>query len=852
MERTTEVAVMGNSLLNGYSIIGDERPNNFDEIVRISTPTLVLEEICHVLDLPTHQINLGASFAQHGGHSLTALALASGCKRRGVALSVESILRSPTIQDLLLSALPLDRSLDRLDSSTPSDNTASHRPETTPTTPDAIELDCAHLPILTGKPRLEGFASVTEMQSTLIHTSQEQPGTNVISFFETHHTQNLPAIRKAWRAVIEAEPIFRTAFQFSAGSARLVPQSQASFTWIEIITEDQGAYERELSELENETNESINRQVTSSFKVVTLWKGSGVSSISTVIWRVHHALIDGYSARLVHRKVHEAAAGKTVHPGTAFTLVARELELLQREERIKSQAFWKAQESNCPLATGDLALPKPILDDVAVSGRMARVTFQFPADKLSSYARQVGVSVASLFVSAWALTMALYSDSDAVLFGVIFSGRSLPLVGADDTIGPLINTLPLRVSLDPSLKTAEFLLYIFNRIIELGSFQFSPPEDGYKRTFSSALAMEFAMETSEASDIQCVGDSYFETTSSIPLNIFFREDGHLRLCYHKAAYYQKDIEALGESVHRSLSALLDPDLTVDQCMANLVSPEAREKLLRMGNCYSPLTTVHSVTDNLITLFEKAVADFPTAIAIESGSEHITYRQMQRRVEAVQITLSRCTSLGDVVCVHADRSINWIIAIYGILKAGRVYCALDSAMSSTLRDINFASAGAQVFLTPAVSDSPYKPSSCSMHMSVEDILKNAFGSSTAESKVVESVRPDPSATAYICFTSGSTGKPKGVVCTHGGLVAFQRDLEIRLFAKPGIKISQLMSPAFDGSIHEIFSALSYGATLVLASPSDPFVHLSLVNSAILTPSIAKVLEPQDFPSLETVS
>jgi hypothetical protein len=91
-----------------------------------------------------------------------------------------------------------------------------------------------------------------------------------------------------------------------------------------------------------------------------------------------------------------------------------------------------------------------------------------------------------------------------------------------------------------------------------------------------------------------------------------------------------------------------------------------------------------------------------------------------------------------------------------------------------------------------------------------------------------------------------------MCRHEGLVAFQRDLEVRLFAQPGKKISQFMSIAFDGSIHEIFSTLCYGATLVLANGDDPFAQLREVDSAILTPSIAAVLDPADFPKLSTVS
>ena len=109
-----------------------------------------------------------------------------------------------------------------------------------------------------------------------------------------------------------------------------------------------------------------------------------------------------------------------------------------------------------------------------------------------------------------------------------------------------------------------------------------------------------------------------------------------------------------------------------------------------------------------------------------------------------------------------------------------------------------------------------------------------------------------APAYICFTSGSTGKPKAVLCSHEGLVAFQTDPEVRLFAAPGVRIAQIMSPAFDGSIHEIFSALSYGATLVLAhDEQDKLAHLAKVDSAILTPSVAGALDPANFPRLRNV-
>jgi len=96
-------------------------------------------------------------------------------------------------------------------------------------------------------------------------------------------------------------------------------------------------------------------------------------------------------------------------------------------------------------------------------------------------------------------------------------------------------------------------------------------------------------------------------------------------------------------------------------------------------------------------------------------------------------------------------------------------------------------------------------------------------------------------------------PKAVLCTHKSLVAFQKTLEIRLFASHGARIAQTMSPVFDGSILEIFSALCYGATICLAeeNAASPFDHVKLCSSAIFTPSLAKVLDPHDFPELKYV-
>jgi hypothetical protein len=687
---------------------------------------------------------------------------------------------------------------------------------------------------------------MTEMQLTLIHGSQSRPGTNIINFFETYYTKDLPIMRRAWNAVIDSEPIFRTAFEFNEGEGNLVMQAAAPFSWTEVVVHSQSDYETEMED------QQFDAAVGTSFKVVTFDNGSQGLNHSTIIWRVHHALIDGFSATLVYKKVQQAACGYSFQPGTAFAKVARDLKALQLESRPASQRFWKQQQAEYAASAGKLLLPQPPTQHLSNENATSSVTIQFPVDRLLDYARQVGVSVASMYYGAWALVLSMYTDSDAVVFGVVLSGRNLPLTGVEDTVGPLINTLPLNVSLNRASSTTKYLRQIFERMVELGSFQFSVPEDGFVRQFSSALTMEFKMEASECYGVQPVGNSCFKTVSDVPLSVFMGDDGTLRLCYHCRTYQKEDIELLAEHYRNAILTLLNPDHTVDMCMENLLSNECRENLVKMGNGISNDTTIPSVKDDLVTLFERAVAKHPSIVAVEKDEQSLTYQELDASANRVSSHISKYIKPGDVVCVHADRSVNWIIAIYGILKAGGVYSSLDAALPSDLRNSNFETAGAKLFLTPNISGKTFKPSSCTSCLAVEELLLESDTETSLVPGESRRLSPRPWENAYVCFTSGSTGKPKGVVCSHEGLVAFQRDPEVRLFAEPGCKISQVMSPAFDGSIHEIFSALSYGATLVLAHPTDPFAHLRLVDSAILTPSIAKVLDPEDFPKLTNVS
>ena len=806
--------------------------------------SLVLREVCNTLDISSTAVDLNTGFVEVGGHSLSAIHLASACRSKDIHLSVENILLSNTIAEILDSAEWI---------------ASLSTGEETPLSPTRSSLKRAAQPTLTPMTKRQrthfqhyvssgssstGFQSpMTEMQLVFMQGSQANPGTNTISFYETYEMKDVPTMERAWRAVIESESIFRTAFDVTEDKAILIEQMNAHFIWEEVVVRSQAEYEKALEENQQ------SREVSTSFKVITRRRDRQDTTLSTIIWRVHHALIDGFSAALVYKKVRQLAAGLPVKAGTPFTELARGLSTLQHSKRSSCQQFWRQWQETSLNAVGDILLPSPTSTNMFSKNATKSITISLPVDRLSECARKAKVSAISIHYAAWAMVLSKYNDSDSVVFGVVLAGRNLPLVGVHDSIGPLVNTLPLHVSLDRTWTTAKYMRHVFKSLVGLGSVQYSRPEDGFKREFSSALTTEFEMEAFGLDGPRPVGKSYFTAVTDIPLSVYIGSDNTLRLCYHCHSFNKKDIERLGEHYRNALLGLTATEDSVDSCMDNMLPTESHGLLREIGNCLSESTSAPSVHDDLVTLFERAVSQSPSTIAIEKGSESLTYYELHIKADRVAKQLSQLIKPGDVVCVNADRSLNWIITIYGILKAGGIYSPQDKALPAIVRDTNFQSAAAKLFLVSNPSDKKLKPTSCDICFALDELLADPR---VSPSDVSVRKSSTPSANAYICFTSGSTGKPKGVVCTHEGLVAFQKSPEVRLFAGPGRKISQIMAPAFDGSIHEIFSTLSYGATLVLPDSIDPVSHLRLVDSAILTPSLAQKLAPSDFPKLKTVS
>ncbi|KAI1145460.1 hypothetical protein F4825DRAFT_474017 [Nemania diffusa] len=824
---------------------------------------IIIENIGYVLNRNPNSLDLDLSFPQHGGNSLSALALAGLCKRQGVLIPIGAILRSQSLNELLSASTfiedpwPLE-SLDKLpetecqrlfDEYCPVAMTGidpgSDIASTLPTPNNRCLVDDKYALGLASN-SLRGEEAFIEnptshLQSLMIRDSIKEFGTNIVRYYETYKPEDISTIKAAWNTLFTQEAILRLSY-----SEDLKPQNNSHFDWTEVTTKDPVQFDGWV-------HAPITRSgIRATWKVITLSSldGSQCDIKSTVIWTVHHALIDGYSARLLLTKLRSLAAGESVRAGPPYATIVETIQALHHSKRLEGELFWRQQNDLYEKSVVSLQLPPPL--DAGSSHGIGECCIPLGAKTqiIQKISQECGVTPAAIFYSAWAVILSVLADNENIIFGTAVLGRNLPLIGIEDVIGPLLSTPPLATSVKGEHTLRKFVLEVFNRMTNLTEYQWTIPKHILRRGFRSALFMGVDFDTLDGNyPIRPIEPPFWKHDSAIPLTVLVNPESTC-FQYRKEEFSDDSIHQVCLLFDRTLRSYVRLDMPIRFLQANLVTPETHLTLGRNGNLFSASTRQFSVSDDLITLFERAATEHPEEIAITIGETQLMYSQLDDQVGIVAKALKRVSKKQDIVCVEADRSVSWIISILAILKAGAIYCPLDPELPEEIREFVIRKTSATTLLCKNIDSlSSAMQSGFDNLLGVESILSET--ASYEGDRFPHRAFPDPSASAYVCFTSGSTGTPKGVTCSHEGLVAFQSDLEVRLFAQPGKRISQMMSPAFDGSIHEIFSALCYGATLVLPAGENIFEALKSADSAIMTPSLAEVLDPSDYPQLENL-
>ncbi|MGV8871023.1 MAG: amino acid adenylation domain-containing protein [Rhodococcus sp. (in: high G+C Gram-positive bacteria)] len=303
--------------------------------------------------------------------------------------------------------------------------------------------------------------------------------------------------------------------------------------------------------------------------------------------------------------------------------------------------------------------------------------------------------------------------------------------------------------------------------------------------------------------------------------------------------------------------LLDSDEGALDRIARSLLTEA-SAVLGLDSSIGHSTEAHRT---LVSAFEAAVESWPDRIALHSSVEQVTYAELDRRSNRVaRYLVSRGVGPDLTVGLAVSRSVDLVVGMYGIIKAGGAYLPLDLDHPRDRLEYIVGVADPVLILTDGTDDA-----------SLPDGVPTADVRMQASDRFEESrLRPEELVSplreknlAYVMFTSGSTGRPKGVAVSHSAITAHLSWRQRRYEFRDTDVVLQKTPFTFDVSVWEFFLPLHVGAQLFLAAPDghgDPDYLSGVIRDEAVTvvhfvPSMLAVFvdscEESDLGSLRYV-
>ncbi|MFL0337828.1 enterobactin synthase subunit F [Stenotrophomonas maltophilia] len=522
--------------------------------------------------------------------------------------------------------------------------------------------------------------------------------------------------------------------------------------------------------------------------------------------RVHHLAADGYGMALFTDRVCALYAGRTGEPlpGLAGVL-ADDAAYRADPRRVQDGQWWREHMQGAPAGVG-LAGTLAASDDALRCVQSLDATFREQLLQASGRWLQPWPDVLAALAAEYLRRM---SAADEVVLGVPYMGR-LGNVSAR-VPAMVMNVLPLRVAagegsveaftrglgrqLSQGRRHGRYRGEQLRRDLGLVGTQ--------QRLHGPLVNVQPFYKPLELPGVQAA----LEVLCTGPVDdlaLGFRGDGQrlldLEIEANPALYSREDVEAHAARLLHFVSAALQAD---DIAAVPLATAGEAQQVLSGFNA-----TAHALPETtLVELLQQGMDRDPHAPALVSGNTGLDYATLEARSFALAAQLRGMgVGPGSVVAVALPRSLELVVALVAVLRAGAAYLPLDLAHPDERLARILASAQPVCVLAAA---------GASTRMAGVPVL--APEQWTALSFAAPWADPAPSDAAYVIYTSGSTGEPKGVVIEHRAIVNRLLWMREHYGVRADDRVLQKTPATFDVSVWEFFLPLLCGATLVVAGP-----------------------------------
>lgn len=693
---------------------------------------------------------------------------------------------------------------------------------------------------------------LTSLQLVLAIPTLSCKSKNINQVKLTYSGAHASMMERAWRAVWQAEPVFRTEIYLMIGcGAQIIhkfPFRNPTMNSHSRLAD----YDKAVKNADAKVGLGcslefiVYRSATATSAVTAASSKLDEIEELTIVLTIHHSLMDGISLQILLTKIERVARGWPLSFGYSSIKGNLELMSIQQNRDTAARKFF-AEYLNDMQSKHSLLNERNEISkgDGCLTKQNKTIFFRSPVknDEVTDFAQQHCVSVACIYYTAWAMSMSPIEKSSTVMIGSVFTNRAFQ-PELENAIGLYISTLPLVVKFRDNDSIASLIHQVMNDIISIGEYAWASPDQiGVGSRVRSLVSLQPLLPGDNSNPPPMRVESWED--SDFPLSLLIESTGEFRIVYDGHTFNETTVRRIGGHFKHALRGILHYAL-VGEC-------RRMNELQELVYEESEMVRINEHEQTIKQALEASIDRFKDLVALEDckGSS-LTYGQLdeQTNIIASEIIATLGNNTVTPIAAYGDGSVEWLLGILAIVKTSRPFVPIDPKWPMEHKMMVLGASGATTILIPhSIHRSQVPETAMEQILVVKDLLSSKSGEK--KTKRLPNCGSGDSVLLYI-FTSGTTGVPKGIPTTNSSFLALQSNPEATMFAAPGRRIAQFMSPAFDVCNLEIFSVLLHGATLVLRDPKDPYHHLSRVNTAMMTPAVLSVLDPDDFPNIDIVS
>lgn len=686
--------------------------------------------------------------------------------------------------------------------------------------------------------------SLTNPQKSILLTEEFYKGSNINNICGTAIVDDIldfDLLKKAINLVVKNNDSFNLKLALDNNE---VKQYLADATDIDVKVVNIDSKE-DIAKIENELKShvfDIYNGDLFDWRIFRLPNGTGGFMLN-----IHHLFADswtlGLTAREVVRTYSLLVNGEDVSKNDDFSYVNyiySEKEYLDSDKFKKDKEYWDGVFDTIPEQASIPGSKDEIANDF--SSKANRQIFNIDVatmSKINEFCKDHNVSVFNFFIAIYSIYIGRVSNLEDFVVGTPILNRTN--FKEKNTTGMFINTAPLRILVNNNLDFKSFVSniakdslgmlrhqkYYYQNILE----DLRNRDTSIPNLYNVLISYQVTKANTEN------GLSYNtrwafngNTADDMDIHLYdINDSGSIDVAYdYKVSKYEdSDIVDIHNRILHIASQILENNEIALKDI-EIVTPEEKYEILYKFN---DTDAEYPKDKTIIDLFEEQVQKNPDNIAIVFEKEKLTYSELNKKANQLAYFLRNFgIKPNDVVAIRLNRSLEMIVGIIGILKAGGCYLPIDLSYPQERVNFMISDSHSKIFLTNEIHKNDFE-------ISIPTVLLDFTNTDiyTQNNDNLEIVN-SPDDLIYIIYTSGSTGTPKGVMLTHRNIVRLIKN-DAFLFDFSNVDIwTMFHSVAFDFSVWEMYGCLLYGGKLILVPEmiaKDPSLFLDLLRKERVT-------------------